>query len=325
MAAKDASGEGTPMQGMPRQGMTGGAHGYGALLDAVRGLRWPARRAVGAAPPGTHRSSQRGTAGEFTEYRLYRQGDDPRALDWKLLGRSDRAFIKLSDDRALLTTWIVVDASASMAFPAEASAGQSGPRSKWQMARAVATGLAAVVHASSDPVGLLATGAAGVSRLPPRTRRGTVQEIARMLDGVTCGGVDELTPYIAALSPNSRIVCLTDCLGDREVLMRTASALAAAGAQFECVHIVAAEELELPGGAHLVRDPETGSQARGESAAQGVVLAARARDDYVRAFRAFREQVRQEWRAIGAGYTQIVTTDDPARAVRAVVVGTGSC
>ena len=75
---------------------------YGPLLDALRGVRWPARRAVAAAPAGAHRSKQRGTAGEFTEYRLYRQGDDPRALDWKLLARSDRAFVRLSDDRALL-------------------------------------------------------------------------------------------------------------------------------------------------------------------------------------------------------------------------------
>ncbi len=332
MASKDASGD-----DVPTHGVTAAAFSYGTLLDALRGLRWPARRAVAAAPPGAHRSSQRGTAGEFTEYRLYRQGDDPRALDWRLLGRSDRAFIRLSDDRALLTTWLVVDASASMAYPASAHADAEGPRSKWQMACAVATGLAAVVQASSDPVGVLVTGAHGASRLPPRTRRGTVQEIARVLDAVSCGGADALAPHVAALSPRARIVCLTDCLGDQEALHRTAAALTAAGGQFECVHIVAAEELELPRGAFLVRDPETGSlvagprearfqpHSRSGSEAQGIVLSARARDEYRRTFTAFREEMRQEWRAIGAGYTQLITTDDPARAVRAVVMGIGSC
>lgn len=290
--------------------------GYGALLDAVRGLRWPARRAVGAAPPGTHRSSQRGTAGEFTEYRLYRQGDDPRALDWKLLGRSDRAFIKLSDDRALLTTWIVVDGSASMAFPDDSPSS----RSKFRLAREVAIGLAAVVHASSDPVGVIVSHAAGVSRVPPRTRRGTVPEIARVLEGVSCGGADALTPSIAALSPNARIVCLTDCLGDQDALLRAASALTAAGAQFECVHVIAAEELALPAGAHLVRDPESA-----ESRQAGVVLPARDRAGYAKAFAEFRDATRQRWRAIGAGYTEVHTSNEPARAVRAVVVGTGSC
>ena len=139
---------------------------YGPLLDALRGVRWPARRAVAAAAAGTHRSRQRGTAGEFAEYRLYRQGDDPRALDWKLLGRSDRAFVRLSDDRSVLPTWIVLDGSASMAFP------DGGPTSKWRAACAVAVGLAMVAQASGDPVGVLALHEGGVWRLPPRSRRG---------------------------------------------------------------------------------------------------------------------------------------------------------
>jgi uncharacterized protein (DUF58 family) len=68
--------------------------------------------------------------------RRYRQGDDPRQLDWRLLARSDRAYVRLTDDRIVRPTWLVLDASASMAFPsAEAADG------KWGMARALAVGL----------------------------------------------------------------------------------------------------------------------------------------------------------------------------------------
>ena len=62
---------------------------YGALLDAVRGVHWQSRRAVTSTMAGTHHSKLRGTSAEFTEYRLYRQGDDPRRIDWRLLARSD--------------------------------------------------------------------------------------------------------------------------------------------------------------------------------------------------------------------------------------------
>ena len=62
---------------------------YGPLLDALRGARWPARRAVAAALPGAHRSRQRGTSGEFTEYRVYRQGDDLVLLAKELLPLHD--------------------------------------------------------------------------------------------------------------------------------------------------------------------------------------------------------------------------------------------
>ena len=77
---------------------------YAALLDAVRGIRWPARTAVRGGIPGAHTSRLRGISAEFTEYRPYRQGDDTRRVDWKLFARSDRAYIRLSNDRAILPT-----------------------------------------------------------------------------------------------------------------------------------------------------------------------------------------------------------------------------
>ena len=114
---------------------------YGALLESVRGVRWPARRPVLGGVPGMHLARTRGIASEFAEYRPYRQGDDPRRLDWKLLARSDRAFIRLAPDRAVLGTLIAVDASASMAYAAETD-GERGVRgvrdwTKWRAAREI--------------------------------------------------------------------------------------------------------------------------------------------------------------------------------------------
>ena len=79
---------------------------YGALLDAVRGVQWPARRVVPAGPVGAHHSRMRGASTEFAEYRAYRQGDEARRIDWRLLARSDRAYVRLTTDRAVLGTTI---------------------------------------------------------------------------------------------------------------------------------------------------------------------------------------------------------------------------
>ncbi|MDF1501779.1 DUF58 domain-containing protein, partial [Roseisolibacter sp. H3M3-2] len=132
-------------------------HAYATLLDEVRALRWPARRRIAGGLPGAHRARLRGTTGEFSEYRAYRQGDDPRRLDWRLLARSDRAYVRLADDHALLPTLFVVDASASMAFP------EDGARryAKWRSARALAVGLAAAAHGARDPVGVAIAGGTG--------------------------------------------------------------------------------------------------------------------------------------------------------------------
>ncbi len=288
---------------------------YGPLLDALRGVRWPARRAVSAALPGAHRSRQRGTSGEFTEYRLYRQGDDPKQLDWKLLGRSDRAFVRLTDDRALVSTWLVVDGSLSMAFPDERTALPGAPPNKWRTARSLAIGLGAVANASSDPVGVLTVSGEGTTHISARTRRGTIGEIARALDALRCGGSAPLAPLLTMTPMTARIVVISDLLGDLDALIRTAAQRTAAGAIVECVHVVAAEEISLPSGAYLARDPEQPDVER--------VLEHRAIATYRERFAAFRADAARRWRAAGAGYTEVRTDAPLPRRVRQIVSGQG--
>src|SRR5258708_32357444 len=118
---------------------------YGALLDAVRGVRWRAARRVTGATLGAHLSHLRGNSSEFSEFRPYRQGDDPRRLDWRLLARSDRAFVRLTTDRATLPATLIVDASASMAVPPPG-------RRKRGLTRAVRVGLAFLRPVGGRPV-----------------------------------------------------------------------------------------------------------------------------------------------------------------------------
>ena len=90
----------------------------GALLDALRGAHWPARRMSRGAFQGGHRSRRVGASPEFMEYRPYQQGDDPSRIDWKLFGRTERVAVRLSHDDSSLRTMVLLDASGSMAFPA---------------------------------------------------------------------------------------------------------------------------------------------------------------------------------------------------------------
>lgn len=275
---------------------------YGALLDAVRGVRWPARRAVPGGAPGAHQARTRGIAPEFAEFRPYRQGDDPRRVDWKLLARSDRAYIRLAPDRAVLGTTIVVDASASMAFP------EPG-RTKWALAREVAVGLAAVAHASADPVGLVVAHAGGVTALRPRTRRGVVAELARTLDDAAPAGSTPLAPALAAM--HGRIVTVTDCLGDLDDTRRAARAIVARGGEVTVVHVVSQREVDPPGGLHLVIDPEAPHVER--------ALTVDGRSGYAERFAAWRALVARGWLDDGVAYVE-ARDDEPAeRVVRRVV------
>ncbi len=288
------------------------AGGYGALLDALRGVTWPVRRTARGGTAGTHRSRLRGLSPEFTEYRPYRQGDDPRRLDWKLLARTDRAFLRVTSDRTTLGTWIVVDASASMAFPERT-------RAKWAQACRVAVGLTAVALGGGDPVGIVVPaggpepGTTGTARiLPPRTRRGTLGEVARLLDGVTPEGSTALAPALALTGRAARLAIVTDLLGDADALLRDARKLVAAGADVHLVHVVAREELEPVAAAFLATDPEEPSLQR--------PLGDDSREAYLGAFDAFRRGAARAWREAGATYTEVAADEPAAHAVRRITV-----
>jgi uncharacterized protein (DUF58 family) len=275
---------------------------YGALLDAVRGVRWPARRAVPGGAPGAHQARTRGIAPEFAEYRPYRQGDDPRRVDWKLLARSDKAFIRLAPDRAVLGTTIVVDASASMAFPERAP-------SKWSLARELAVGLGAVAHASADPVGLVVAHGSGITALKGRTRRGVIAELARTLDALSPAGAPPLAPALAAV--RGRVVLITDCLGDLDDVRRAARALVAQGGEATVVHVVSRAELEPPTGGLLAVDPEQSQTER--------ALTDDTRSAYLERFAAWRERVARGWRDDGVAYVPAVDDEPAEHVVRRVV------
>jgi uncharacterized protein (DUF58 family) len=280
-----------------------GSETRGSLLDAIRGVKWPALRPVAGALPGAHHSRLRGTAPELSEYRVYRQGDDPKRIDWRLLARSDRAYIRLAEDRSVVSTLIVLDATASMAFP---------PRSlgKWRTAGDIAVGLAAVAHAGRDPVGLVIVGGRGTRQLSPRTRRGIVGEIARAVDVAVPDGTAPIASALAGIRSRARIAIVSDFLGDADQLRRRAGEIAAAGGEVHAIHVVAEEELDPPGRSMLAVDPEDDTIAR--------PFVPEARAAYLARFAAWRAELAAAWRGQGLSYTMAVTSEVASRIVRRV-------
>ena len=279
------------------------ATSYGALLDALRGVSWPARRVVRGAAMGTHRSRLRGVSPEFTEYRPYRQGDDPRQLDWKLLARTDRAYLRITADRATLGTLVIVDASASMAYP-------GGAGSKWEHACRLAVGLTAVAHAAGDPVGIIVPTVDGLRHLAPRTRRGVVAEAARLLSGIEARGDAAMAPALLHARAGYRVAIVSDFLGDAEGLLRASHERIIGGGEVDAVHVVAREELDPPEAAVMATDPEDPRMQR--------ALVETTREGYTATFAVWRSELARAWRDGGAGYTEVATDEPADHAIRRI-------
>jgi len=96
---------------------------------------------------GAHRSPLRGASSEFSEHKAYGIGDDPKHIDWRVLGRTDKYYVKRFEDETNLRVYLAVDRSNSMGYG-------SGEVSKYDYACKLAAALGYVVVKARDSVGI---------------------------------------------------------------------------------------------------------------------------------------------------------------------------
>src|SRR6478672_5998252 len=86
------------------------------LVERLNHLTLSARRVVEGSTIGLHRSPLKGASIEFRQHRAYVAGDEPRRLDWRVLARTDRPFVKEYDEETNLRSVLMLDCSGSMAY-----------------------------------------------------------------------------------------------------------------------------------------------------------------------------------------------------------------
>jgi uncharacterized protein (DUF58 family) len=118
------------------------------LLSKVRRVEIKTRRVVNDMMVGAYHSQFKGRGLDFEELREYIPGDDVRSIDWNVTARMRRPFVKNYREERELTTWLVVDVSASGNFGSQRV-------TKREFAAEVAATLAVSALRNGDKVGLL--------------------------------------------------------------------------------------------------------------------------------------------------------------------------
>src|SRR5207247_4906767 len=113
---------------------------------------------------GLHRTAMHCSSVEFAEHKEYSQGDELRTIDWKAYAKLDRYYVKQFEHESQLTVYLVLDASASMAF-------SGGGIAKLQYAGLALAAIAYLVIQQQDKVGLLASGDRALDTLVPARGR----------------------------------------------------------------------------------------------------------------------------------------------------------
>ena len=119
-------------------------------LSRIGRLEFLAHGAVDGFVAGRHKSARKGASVEFAEHRQYAPGDDLRSLDWKLVARSRRLYVREFVDETNLRATIVLDTSGSMGYTGSRSCGNL---SKFDYARHLAALLSYLRINQQDAVG----------------------------------------------------------------------------------------------------------------------------------------------------------------------------
>jgi uncharacterized protein (DUF58 family) len=119
-------------------------------LARINSLDLRARLIVEGLMTGMHRSPYQGISVEFAQHRPYTQGDDIRHIDWKVLGKTDRLYLKQYQEETNLHLICCVDASQSMSYGSVAA----GSWTKFDHATAIAASLSYMAIQQQDSVGL---------------------------------------------------------------------------------------------------------------------------------------------------------------------------
>ena len=121
-------------------------------LAKISSLELRARLIVEGLVTGSHRSPYQGISVEFAQHRPYTAGDDIRHVDWKVLARADKVYLKQYQEETNLQLILVVDASESMGFGSVTVDG--GHWTKYDHATSLAASLAYLAVHQADSVGL---------------------------------------------------------------------------------------------------------------------------------------------------------------------------
>ncbi len=280
---------------------TGGPAGRSMVepraLMAIKNLELRARVVVEGFWHGLHRSPYHGFSVEFTEYRQYSPGDDPRYLDWRLYARSDRYYIKKFEDETNLRCHLLVDNSRSMTY---GSAGWS----KAEYANTLAATLAFFLSSQGDAVGLVTFDEKIRAYLPPRHRPGHLRHLMLKLEEPAAGAATSLAApldHIArTVKKRGLMILISDMLAPIEALEKNLVTLTASGHEVLLFHVLDPAELSFTFDKAIVfEDVETGRKL--------YIDPTIARGEYLKRLGAHNAAVQAACQKLGIGYSRFGT------------------
>lgn len=204
-----------------------------------------ARQVVEGYLAGEHRSPYFGFATEFAQHREYSQGDDLRHLDWKVLGRTDRYYVKQYEQETNYVAQVLLDGSESMRYG-------SGAVTKLHYGKQLAACLAYLILLQRDAVAVGLFDAAMRRYLPRSNNRANIHVIMGQLAKYETAAeartqVGAVLHEMARQTPRKGIVVLiSDLFDEEERVLEGIQHLRFIGHEVIVFHVLDPAEIEFP-------------------------------------------------------------------------------
>ena len=191
---------------------------------------------------GRHRSVAVGPSTEFRDYRPYSPGDDPRLIDWRVLARTDRYYLRTHTQETNTGCHIFLDSSASMGF--------GGKTEKLAYASFFAAALAYLVVRCGDAVSLLTFDQRIRQYFPLGSTTAHLHNLLHALEKNRPGSRTSVAEALHKAAPLIRgrgtVVVLSDFFDDPGAVFTALNPYVHRGFDIHLFHVLTPEELDLP-------------------------------------------------------------------------------
>ncbi|MBN1344684.1 MAG: DUF58 domain-containing protein [Phycisphaerae bacterium] len=276
------------------------------IIAQVQRLDLRARFLVEGFLAGLHRSPFHGFSVEFSEHRKYVPGDDPRLLDWNVYAKTDRYYVRKYQAETNLDTYLLVDMSGSMDYPALKEPDfKAGKLRKIDYSICLAAAIGHMLIHQQDAVGLATFGSKLQAFLPPKTKRSHLLAILSELTNVRPYGATRLAQTIHEVADRVRkrslMVLFSDLLTDEVApIIEALHHLRFRGHDLIIFHVLSEDEATFP-----FHGPRRFIDVEGETSVHTDADGIRAA--YLEELKRFIDEYRTETAAVHADFVSVHT------------------